>query len=129
MASIGISGLGQLAITVTDVDRAVAFYQDVLGLGLLFTVPDQQMAFLDGGNVRLYLSPAESAEHRSQPITYWTVEDLSQAEAAVAAAGAEIVSPSHRVHGDDRMELWMFFTCDPDGNLVALMQERTPDPR
>lgn len=34
---IGVTRLGQIAIRVHDVDRAVAFYRDILGLPLLFT--------------------------------------------------------------------------------------------
>jgi len=32
----GLSQIGQIAITVTDVPRAIAFYRDVLGLKFLF---------------------------------------------------------------------------------------------
>src|SRR4029078_1327895 len=38
--------LGQVHITVTDVERSVAFYRDVVGLPFLFDVPAQKMAFL-----------------------------------------------------------------------------------
>ena len=32
-------------VTVSDIDRAVSFYRDVLGLEFLFQVPDKPMAF------------------------------------------------------------------------------------
>jgi catechol 2,3-dioxygenase-like lactoylglutathione lyase family enzyme len=34
---IGISRLGQVSINVHDLDRAIQFYRDTLGLPLLFT--------------------------------------------------------------------------------------------
>jgi catechol 2,3-dioxygenase-like lactoylglutathione lyase family enzyme len=123
MATAGITGLGQVAVTVTDLDRSVAFYRDVLGLALLFTVPGQRMAFLDGLGVRLYLDEAEGP-HTSRPILYWRVDDLDAAHRAVAAAGAPVESPPHLVHRSDTGELWMAFVADPDGNLVGLMHER-----
>jgi catechol 2,3-dioxygenase-like lactoylglutathione lyase family enzyme len=117
------AGLGQVALTVSDLDRSIAFYRDVLGLTLLFTVPDQQMAFLDGGNVRLYLSV--EGTHVSRPILYWRVDDLDAAHAAVAAAGVTVESPPHLVHRDEQGgELWMAFIVDPDGTMVGLMHER-----
>jgi catechol 2,3-dioxygenase-like lactoylglutathione lyase family enzyme len=122
--SAAVTGIGQVAITVTDLDASVAFYRDVLGLAFLFAVPDQHMAFLDGGGVRLYLSAEAEAEVVSRPLLYWRVDDLDAAHAAVVAAGAEVRSDPHLVHRDAVHELWMSFVADPDGTLVGLMQER-----
>ena len=46
--SIGIESVGQIAIAVSDLDRAVAFYKDKLGLTLLFQAPPN-LAFFDCG--------------------------------------------------------------------------------
>jgi catechol 2,3-dioxygenase-like lactoylglutathione lyase family enzyme len=120
----GVTAVAQVAISVTDVPRAIAFYRDVLGLPLLFDVPEQKLAFLQAGGVRLYLDANEMEGYHSSPLVYWTVADLDVAEAAVAAAGIEIESPPHVVHRTDAMELWMFLVRDPDGNAVGLMQEK-----
>ena len=56
-ASLGITGVGQVAINVRDVQRAVEFYRDVLGLRLLFQIPNS--AFFDCGGLRLMLGTAE----------------------------------------------------------------------
>jgi catechol 2,3-dioxygenase-like lactoylglutathione lyase family enzyme len=50
-----LTGIGQLHITVSDLETSVAFYRDVLGLPHLFTVEGQPMAFFQAGSVRLYL--------------------------------------------------------------------------
>lgn len=118
-----ITGIGQIHITVTDLDTSVAFYRDVLGLTLLFVVPGQQMAFFDAGGVRLYLGHAESEEYRSRPLIYYRVDDLTAYFDAVTSRGAPSVSPPHLVHRDETHELWMAFVTDPDGTAIGLMQE------
>jgi catechol 2,3-dioxygenase-like lactoylglutathione lyase family enzyme len=121
-----ITGIGQIHITVTDLDASVAFYRDVLGLTLLFVVPGQQMAFLDAGGVRLYLGHAESDQYRSRPLIYFRVDDLAATHAVVTARGASSLSEPHRVHRDERHELWMAAVSDPDGIPVVFMQEVPP---
>jgi len=56
-AAFGLSQIGQIATTVTDLARAIAFYRDSLGLPFLFEVPN--MAFFDCGGIRLMLTSAE----------------------------------------------------------------------
>ncbi len=67
--NLGIEGIGQISIVVSDVDRAVAFYRDVLGLQYLFGFPG--MAFFDCGGVRLYLAKAEKPEFDRTSIIYY----------------------------------------------------------
>ena len=52
---MALGPVGQIHISVTDIDTSVAFYRDVLGIPLLFQVPDMPMAFFASGDVRLYL--------------------------------------------------------------------------
>ena len=56
----GLSRIGQIAMTVRDLPRAVAFYRDVLGMRFLFEAPPA-MAFFDCGGIRLMLSLPERA--------------------------------------------------------------------
>src|SRR5258705_5576106 len=56
----GLSRIGQIAMTVHDLPRAIAFYRDVLGLTFLFEAPPA-MAFFDCGGVRLMMSLPEQA--------------------------------------------------------------------
>ena len=118
------TGVGQLHITVSDLDRSVAFYRDVLGLPHLFTVPGQPMAFLQAGSVRLYLGVTEDERYRSRPIVYYSVDDVEQAYSEVTGRGAEPLSTPHVVNRDGGTELWMAFVADPDGTPVGLMAER-----
>ena len=119
--------VGQIHITVTDLDRSVAFYRDVLGLEHLFTVPGQPMSFFDAGGVRLYLGRTEDERFASRPTIYYRVDDLDRSWAEITSRGAIEISAPQLVHRDGSTELWMAFVADPDGIPVGLMQERTAD--
>jgi predicted enzyme related to lactoylglutathione lyase len=119
-----IQGIGQLHVSVSDLEESVRFYRDVLGLTHLFTVPGQPMAFFDAGGVRLYLGVPEDERFRSRPVVYYRVADVDDALAAVTGRGARQISGSHLVHRDGDSELWMAFVADPDDTPVGLMEER-----
>jgi predicted enzyme related to lactoylglutathione lyase len=127
MSDPSVRGIGQIHLTVADVEVSLAFYRDVLGMTHLFTVParppGQAMAFLDAGGVRLYLGAAEDGSFASRPLVYYRVDDVGVAFAAVTARGAEAVAPPHVVHRSGSHELWMAFVADPDGIRVGLMAE------
>ena len=122
----GISRIGQVAITVGDLRRAVAFYRDVLGLRLLFEAPPA-MAFFDCGGVRLMLSPPEQAGpvagQQFGSILYYAVDEIQQAARALEARGVHFEQPPHVVARLPHADLWMAFLRDPDGHLLAIMSE------
>jgi predicted enzyme related to lactoylglutathione lyase len=122
--TVALGSIGQLHISVADVDRSVAFYRDVLGIPFLFQVPGRPMAFFQCGEVRLYLGVPESPEFTSRVVVYFTVDDVDAEFGRLREAGVEFRDQPHVVHRDDRHELWMAFFADPDGNHLALMQER-----
>ena len=119
----GLGTIGQIHVSVTDVDRSVAFYRDVLGIPFLFRVPGQPMAFFDCGGVRLYLGVPESEEFRSRGVLYFTVEDIGEAHRVLAERGVPFRDGPHVVHRTEDAELHMAFFADPDGNNLALMSE------
>ena len=121
---MGPTGVGQLHITVSDLDESVRFYRDVLGLTHLFTVEGRPMAFLQAGSVRLYLGATEDERFHSRPVVYYDVEDVDASYAEITGRGAESLSAPHVVHRDGDTELRMAFVADPDGNPVGLMAER-----
>ena len=121
---LGLAGLGQVAVSVVDLDRAVRFYRDVLGLEFLMQVPG--MAFFAlGGGTRLLLGVPEPVDaiHRSS-VLYFRVADTGAAEAALRAQNVEIVGPSHLVAKMPGHELWMCFFRDSETNVMALMAEK-----
>jgi len=114
---------------VQDVDRAVAFYRDTLGLRLLFRAPPG-LAFFDCGGVRLMLSAPEGQGPTGASIVYYVVSDSEAEYLAIAARGAKFEDGPHLVAKLPDHDLWMAFLRDSEGNVVGLMSEvRPPAPR
>ena len=121
-ASLGITNIGQISIIVKDVDRATAFYRDVLGLPLLFTVPS--MAFFDCGGVRLMLGTASSAEYdHPSSILYFRVPDINAGYARLVEHRVDIVAPPRLIAPMPTHDLWMTAFKDSEGNIHQLMSE------
>lgn len=120
----GLSQIGQLAIRVRDIDRAVEFYRDRLGMRFLFTAPPA-LAFFQCGDITLMLSLAESPEfdHPSSVI-YFTVEDIDAAHRILGARGVEFRDAPHLIHRAESYDLWMAFFHDQDDNTLALMARK-----
>ena len=119
----GLSRIGQIAVVVHDVPRAVAFYRDTLGMRFLFDAPPK-MAFFDCGGIRLMLSLPEGAEFdHPGSIIYYGVEDIHAAAAALTARGVVFDTAPHIVARLPQADLWMGFFRDPDGNVLAVMSE------
>jgi methylmalonyl-CoA/ethylmalonyl-CoA epimerase len=122
-AGIGISRLGQVAINAKDVDRAAAFYEQKLGLRLLFKAPPG-LAFFDCGGVRLMLDRADKPEfdHPSS-ILYFVVPDIQTAYAKLKNQGVHFEDEPHVIARMPGHDLWMTFFRDSEENLLALMSE------
>lgn len=121
---MAVGPVGQIHISVTDLDLAIAFYRDVLGIPMLFRVPGRPMAFFQSGEVRLYVGIPETPAYKSKVMVYFTTSDIDAEYTRLAKAGVAVAEKPHVVHRDDKIELWMAFFSDPDGQNLALMQER-----
>jgi methylmalonyl-CoA/ethylmalonyl-CoA epimerase len=119
-SSAGLTEVGQIAITVDDVDRATAFYRDVLGVPFLFAAPG--LAFFDLRGTRLMLSRPNGVESASS-ILYFRAADIQQAYETLLGHGVEFSQAPHVVHRTDAYELSMAFFSDNEGNSMALMHE------
>jgi catechol 2,3-dioxygenase-like lactoylglutathione lyase family enzyme len=119
----GITGFAQVALSVADLDRAVRFYRDVLGLTFLFSAPPS-LAFLQCGPTRVMLSGDPQAKPAAGgPILYYAVDDIQAAFAALTAKGAPVREMPKAIAKVGGREVWLGFTEDPDGHLVGLMCE------
>ncbi len=121
-----LNRLGQIALQVTDVDRAEAFYRDVLGLRHLFRFGE--VTFFDCQGVRLMIEQVagEGYVNRASPL-YFTVADITLAVRELMAREVEFADPPHLIARMDDHDLWMAFFVDPDGHILALMQEAPKD--
>jgi len=120
-ASLGLSTIGQIGITVKEVDRAIAFYRDVLGMKLLFQVPG--MGFFACDSVRLMVSAAENPQDQYSSVIYFKVARIEEAYTTLLERGAAFDGLPHLVARMPDHDLWMAFFRDPDRNLLALMCE------
>lgn len=118
----GIESVGQISVPVKDVDRAVAFYRDTLGLTFLFRT--DHLAFFDCGGVRLMVSRPEKSEFdHPASILYYRVADIHMAFRSLRDRGVAIEGEPHLVARLPDHDLWMGFLRDSEGNVFALMSE------
>jgi len=120
--NIGITSLGQIAINVHDLERATAFYRDVLGLPLLFIAPN--LAFFDCAGVRLMLGRAETPEldHPSS-ILYFRVPEINAAHQRLLERGVHFLTAPRVIAPMQAYDLWMAGFHDSEGNIMQLMSE------
>lgn len=109
-----LSSIGQISRSVSDIEAAVAWYRDVLGLAHLFTTGP--LAFFDCGGTRLFL---EQGEVGPESILYFLVQDIHVAHETLRTRGATSIAVPHMIHRHaNGMEEWMAFFTDPDAPLV-----------
>jgi catechol 2,3-dioxygenase-like lactoylglutathione lyase family enzyme len=116
-----IGPLDHVYYWTTDLDRAVKFYQDVLGLEVAFR-EGSKWAEMDAGSIRLALHGAVEGRpiETGGAAAAFRVDDLDEARLALEARGVEF-DHQGEVEGYGRFALFR----DPDGNIVSLV-ERSP---
>lgn len=118
----GLSQIGQIAVPISDLERAVSFYRDQLGIDFLFQVPN--MAFFDCSGVRLMLAlPEDGESNRGSSILYFRTDDIQATARQMADRGTKFVADPHLVAKMEDHDLWMAFFEDSEGNSMALMSE------
>jgi methylmalonyl-CoA/ethylmalonyl-CoA epimerase len=119
-----LTTIGQIATAVKDLERAVAFYRDKLGMRFLFQVPPG-LAFFDCGGIRLMIEvpPNKEFDHPGS-ILYFKVDDIDRAFADLNGHGVDFRDEPHLIAKMPDHELWMAFFRDGEGNTLALMQEK-----
>jgi methylmalonyl-CoA/ethylmalonyl-CoA epimerase len=119
---VALDRIGQIAVRVHDVPRAMRFYRDTLGMRFLFEFPN--LAFFDCGGVRLMLSTAEKSEFdHPGSVLYYKVNDIAASYETLKNAGVEFIDQPHLIAKMPDHDLWMVFFRDTEGNTLALMCE------
>lgn len=111
----------QIAIGVRDPARAKEFYQNILGMKLLFEAGG--MAFFQCGEVRLMLGPTDAPAAGGNVLLYFLVPDIVQAHAELSKHQVEFIQPPQLVAKMPDHDLWIAFLKDPDGNTLGMMSE------
>lgn len=122
--SIGIQGIRQIAVTVSDMERAVAFYADTLGLDLRFR--NDSIAFFDCGETRLLLG-AKREEDADGIVVYFEVADIFAAVDGLRDAGIRIEKEAECLARMAGRAMWAAFFRDSEGALAALIAEHPDD--
>jgi methylmalonyl-CoA/ethylmalonyl-CoA epimerase len=118
--AVHLDEIGQIAVTVANLEEAKAFYRDVLGMKFLFDAGT--MAFFQCGTVRLLVGQGEQAVGGS--ILYYRVPDIEGVHAALESKGVVFVQGPHVAARMKSHDLWLAFFRDPAGNMLALMEEK-----
>jgi predicted enzyme related to lactoylglutathione lyase len=122
MSESGLSRLHQISMRAHDIDRAVRFYRDTLGLPFLFEAPPR-LAFFNCGGVRLMLSSPEPAFDHPGSVLYFAVEDIRSVHQTLASRGVAFRSEPHKIATLADREVWLADFEDSEGNTLALMSE------
>jgi methylmalonyl-CoA/ethylmalonyl-CoA epimerase len=117
---LNLSQIGQIALPVSDVDRAEAFYEKVVGLRKLYRFGD--LTFFDCAGVRLLLEKAHDS-FKPQGCIYFRCADIALSVRELEKRGLSFTSKPHLIAKMDDHDLFMAFFTDPDGHTLALMQE------
>lgn len=116
------------SVTVTDVSRAKAFYEGVLGLQEVrrpsFGFPGAWYQLPDGGQVHLIENPRSTAlrgvatiDARETHLAF-RVQDWEEAIAELRSKGVEVIANARTLTG------WkQAYVVDPDGNVIELNAE------
>jgi len=120
-SNFALAEIGQIGITVTDLDRSVSFYRDTLGMKFLFRVPN--LAFFDCAGIRLMLGLPEANGEVFRPILYFRVADIQGAAETLASRGITFETKPTLVAKLEKHDLWLAAFRDPDRNVIELMSE------
>jgi catechol 2,3-dioxygenase-like lactoylglutathione lyase family enzyme len=116
-------------VAVTDVTRARAFYEGVLGLTMTADTPFALV--FDANGTMLRVTPVEHLDPPGYTVLGWQVDDIAATMGELGALGVEFA----RYDGMDQDELgaWtapggtqVAWFHDPDGNTLSLTQEAPP---
>jgi methylmalonyl-CoA/ethylmalonyl-CoA epimerase len=121
-ASVHLEEIGQIAVTVTDLDAARAFYRDVLGMRFLFDAGT--MAFFQCGGIRLLVGTGGETQPGGGTILYFRVADLQDVHLALQGQGVKFKQEPHLVARMKSHDLWLAFLLDPAGNVLGLIEEK-----
>jgi catechol 2,3-dioxygenase-like lactoylglutathione lyase family enzyme len=117
----GLAQIGQIGLTVTNLDRAIDFYRDTLGMRFLFRAPN--LAFFDCAGIRLMLGLPEANGEVFHPILYFRVDDIQKATETLAHRGVTFEVKPALVAKLEKHDLWLAAFRDPDRNVIELMSE------
>src|SRR6187549_3328406 len=112
---MNLNQIGQIALPADDLERAIAFYRDTLGMRFIFQVPPG-LAFFDCGGIRLMIDGIKEREipERINSLVYYKVADLPAVYEELSSRGVVFFSKPHLIAKMPDHELWMAFLRDTE---------------
>ncbi|MEK6601271.1 MAG: VOC family protein [Candidatus Binatota bacterium] len=128
----GLKGMRHIALKVGDIRRSRAFYQEILGMEVVWQ-PDPQNVYLSSGCDNLALHEVTSGSEPSSALQHLdhlgfvveSVERVRELEAEFREKGVKIVHP-FKIHRDGSAS---FYCADPDGIVIQLLYEQSLSPQ
>jgi methylmalonyl-CoA/ethylmalonyl-CoA epimerase len=118
----GLNAVGQVSLTVDDIEAAEKFYVTALNLKKLFRFGN--LLFVDCAGLRVLIEPSNEKPFTPKSSTlYFRVPDLTVAVRELRRNGVEFLDHPHLIAPMEDHDLWMTFFKDPAGNIHGLMQE------
>ena len=122
----GLKGMRHIALKVRDVKRSKSFYQEILGMEVVWE-PDPENVYLSSGcdNLALHqLLQGVNPSAAEQQLDHFgliaeSIDRVRELEQEFRAKGVRIVQP-FKVHRDGSAS---FYFTDPDGILIQLLYE------
>ncbi len=118
---VHLDKIGQIAVTVRDLERSRSFYQNTLGMKFLFDAGS--MAFFQCGEIRFMIGASGEPAALGGTILYFKVQDIHETHAHLKEQGVVFHQKPHLVAKMPDHDLWLAFLKDPDGNVLGLMSE------
>ena len=118
MSEFGLSGIGQICVTIKDLEKATAFYRDILGLEMYGHFEEVKWAEFNAGNLTLSINdptafdPNASAQSGGASVAF-SVDNVEETIAELEGKGVKVTIPTNETPV-------CHFACvsDPDGNTV-----------
>ncbi len=120
-SSLGFDGGLTCALKVTDLNKSLKWYQDMLGFELLYRMDEMGWCELktEVSNVNIGLSQVEACGGDGNAILTFGVKNIEHARKQLEGQDVRFDGPTQTMEG--MVKLATFF--DPDGNALMLFQD------
>jgi len=120
--SMSVGPVGQIQISVDDIDAAERFYGEVLGIPKLYRFG--KLSFFDCAGVRLFIEEFDKRPFvPASSVVYFRTTDIAASFRELKLKGVEFIDEPHLIAPMQDHDLWMVFFKDSAGNVLGLMHE------